>query len=281
MTGETHTIGGTLFVLMGVPIVAPIFGVDVGPAELAIAAAVIGPMAAIIADADTPNSLVSRGWTPLGKLLGPLSYPFARFLGLFLSVPARVFGATARAGGVEHRGLTHTPQFLGLWTVGALPLYMLFFALFAYVISLFTAFTPLDFNPASVWDWQKAHFFALLPATMLYVFFGYLSHMVLDSCTKSGVPWLGKKTKYKDERGKWQSGYKSYNLGIPKRFLIVTGSPAETRYRVGIYLAVIIFVLLNIAMPIAERVDQGYSFTSSLTYSSAELAAGEGHQGGL
>jgi membrane-bound metal-dependent hydrolase YbcI (DUF457 family) len=270
MTGETHTVGGALFLLLGVPIIAPLVGVDVGPLELAVAAATIGPIAGLLPDIDTPNALLSRGWIPFRRSFGWISL----LMGFLLSVPARIVGATARLG-VEHRGLTHTPQFMLGWTIGALPLYMLFFAMLAYIVSLFTAIFGLNFDPSVVWHWQRDHFMDLLPATMIYVFLGYLSHLVLDSCNPSGVPWSGRKSKHKTNQGKWKTGYKSYHV-LPARLRIVTDSPQERPFRWACWLAVILLVLVNVALPIASRLDEGYDVRSAAMYSSAELEAGQG-----
>ncbi len=272
MTGRTHIVGGALFLLFGAPLIAPLVGIDVSPAALAVAAMTIGPMAGILPDIDTPNSLVSRGWIPFRRSFGWLSL----LVGLLLSIPARAVGATARLG-VEHRGPTHTPQFMLFWTVGALPLYMFFFGVFAYVLSLITTIAGFSFNPSVVWHWEKAHFLQLMPATMLYVFLGYLSHLVLDSCNPSGIPWTGRKSRHKTQQGKWKTGYKTYHV-LPKRMRIVTDSPPERPFRWGCQLLVVLLILLNIALPVASRIDQGYTVGSALFYSSAQLAAGSGSQ---
>lgn len=275
MTGETHTAGGILFVLLGVPLIAPLVGVNVGPAELALAAVTIGSVAGLLPDIDTPNSLLSRGWLPLRRWLGRASRPLALIVGLLLSVPARLIGATARLG-VEHRGLTHTPQFMMLWTIGALPIYMVFFGLLAYMVSLVTTILGFAFNPAVVWDWQKAHFFALMPPVMIFVFLGYLSHLVLDSITPSGIPWSGRKTRHKTSKGTWTTGYTSRNLGIPPRLRIVTDSPQERPFRWACQLLIVLLLLVNVALPIASRVDKGYSLRNAALYSAAQLEAGQG-----
>jgi membrane-bound metal-dependent hydrolase YbcI (DUF457 family) len=273
MTGDTHTVGGALFLLLGVPIFAPVFGIDVSPAELAIAAATIGPIAGLLPDIDTPNALLSRGWIPFRRSFGFISL----LLGFLLSVPARAVGATARLG-VEHRGLTHTPQFMVGWTIGALPLYMAFFGLLAYVVSLVTAIFGMSFNPAVVWDWQRAHFFQMMPATMLYVFFGYLSHLMLDACNPSGVPY-GRKQRHKTKTGKWKTGYRTYHI-LPASLRIVTDSPQERPFRWACWLAVILLALVNVALPVASRIDQGYDIRSAVVYSGDELEAGLGTRSG-
>lgn len=113
----------------------------------------VGAVAGLLPDIDEPNAMLARGsWVP--RSLGP----FARFIGMIVSLPFKIAGIFLK-GVLGHRGGTHS-----------LAMSVMFTLLFAIPI---TALLGLH------WDWL-----------IWTIWFGFMSHLFADMFNPSGVPLL-------------------------------------------------------------------------------------------
>lgn len=192
MTGKTHMAFGMLFTATGLPIANSTLGLHLGTAEL-VSGVVIGTVAGMLADIDHPDSLITHGIVPGAGTFGKIG----KAVGWFLSIPPRVVGVPARAT-MNHRGGTHSISFMMGWSLLCAPIYALFFAAAAFVLA--AVGVPLlamigvkgnSFNSTLSTASHLAISVVLgnIPLIALSVFFGYLSHLVADSCNNRPVPW--------------------------------------------------------------------------------------------
>lgn len=229
MLGKTHVAFGALFWAGGAPIVGSAVGMDVTPAVM-IGGLGITAIASVLPDIDHPNALITKGYIPGARSLGPI----ARLLSLVFSIPPRLVGMIARSA-MGHRGGTHSILFMLLWTFGALPLYALCAGAGAWILSGALSWTPLGFDPGAVWAWEREHLPAFMPLVMLAVFLGYLSHLVSDSLNQAPVPWL------------WPMKKRIFFL--PKPLRIQVSSPTEWLVRMVVILATVVIAFGTILAP--------------------------------
>lgn len=229
MLGKTHVAFGALFWAGGAPIVGEMAGIDVTPAVM-IGGLGITAIASVLPDIDHPNALITKGYIPGARALGPI----ARLLSLILSIPPRLVGMIARSA-MGHRGGTHSIVFMLLWTFGALPLYALCAGAGAWILSGALSWTPLGFDPGAVWEWEREHLPAYMPLVMLAVFLGYLSHLFSDSLNQAPVPWF------------WP--IKKRIFFLPKPLRIQVSSPTEWLVRMIVILAAIVIAFGTIVAP--------------------------------
>lgn len=230
--GKTHMAFGALFWVAGAGAVAEVAHVDLGPTEL-VGGLAIATVAGLLPDIDHPDALLTRGWVPGRKLLGPLGKP----VGWLFALPPRIVGKLARTT-MGHRGGTHSFAFAALWTFGALPLYGLMAGLIAWVLSAILTMVGAGFDPAVVWSWEREHLPAALPCVMIAVGLGYLSHLFADSLNT--VPAGPLFWPFSKRRPMW----------MPKGLRIRVDSPAEALVRSLVILAVIAIGLVTIALPV-------------------------------
>lgn len=229
MLGKTHVAFGALFWVAAAPIVGPAAGVDVTPGVM-IGGLGITAIASVLPDIDHPNALITKGYVPGSRSLGAP----ARWASLILSIPPRLVGMVARSA-MGHRGGTHSILFMLLWTFGALPLYALCAGVGAWLLSGALSWTPLGFDPGSVWAWEREHLPAFMPLVMLSVFLGYLSHLFSDSLNQAPVPWL------------WP--LKKRIFFLPKPLRIKVSSPTEWLVRMLVILLAVVIGIGSILMP--------------------------------
>lgn len=155
MNGPSHMAAGTAAAIGAVAASQYLgFGPEF-PAWSVIPAVMIGRVAGLIPDMDEPNSMINRGgWMPrFGPFRGLI-----KLIGLIVSIPMRALGYLLK-GTLGHRGGTHSLSMA---------------IAFSLLIAILTTTT---LGTSSEW----------IPWT---VFFGYLSHLLTDSMTRHGVPWL-------------------------------------------------------------------------------------------
>ncbi len=177
MLAPGHVTHGVLFGLAA----APLAPQPHGPVLSAVVFAVVSAVSALVPDLDHPRARLTRAG-------GFLTHGLHRVL---LALSIAVYDATAtrydRPGGGGHRALTHTP-------------------VFAAVLAL-VVFAGLRAIPATRGD-------AELVALGLFV--GQLAHLVGDSCTHAGIPWLWP-LKWGGRGRRWA------HHGIPKWMRFTTG----------------------------------------------------------
>lgn len=230
--GKTHMAFGALFWVAGAGAVAEVAQVELGPTEL-VGGLAIATVAGLLPDIDHPDALLTRGWVPGRKLLGPIGKP----IGWLFALPPRVVGVIARSA-MGHRGGTHSFVFAGLWTFGALPLYGLMAGVIAWILSALLSVVGFGFDPATVWNWEREHLPAALPCVMIAVGLGYLSHLFADSLNT--VPAGPLFWPFSKKRPMW----------MPKPLRIRVDSPAEALVRSLVILSVVAVGLLTIAVPV-------------------------------
>lgn len=241
MMGKTHAAAGALFATALSPATAEVFGRDMGPEEVVLAAA-IGTVAGLLPDIDHPQSMIVAGVVPGAKYLGPAG----PVLGWALSLPPRLVGAGARTK-LKHRGGTHSALFMVLWTLLAAPLYAGMAAVIALLISMVLGILAAILPIVPEWDiagfvgWLAAATWKAMPLIMVSVFWGYLSHLVTDSMTNVPVPWP------------WPFSKKRLSL-LPKSMRIRTDSFTEKALiRPLIFIGLLLALLWNVALPIVQN----------------------------
>jgi len=239
--GKTHVAAGCLLTAVVAPPVNEVLGLGLSPAELAIGVG-IGAVAGVLPDIDHPDSFITHGVIPGGKIFGPIG----KGIGYLLCIPPRIVGVGARAT-MNHRGGTHSALFMLGWTLLAAPIYAAVFALGVFLASV--VWTPLSamlginatFQTSTVIDWLLANLPAITPLVMLSVFLGYLAHLLTDSMTKVPVPWP------------WPFSKKRYCI-LPKAFRITTDSFIEnTLIRPLFCILLIAAFVWNIGVPLGKE----------------------------
>ncbi len=242
--GKTHSAAGALTVAALGPPIGNLMGMDIGPGDVIIGA-LIGTIAGVLPDIDHPSSLITQGLIPGQKKLGFLG----TILGWFLSIPPRIIGVGARSV-TNHRGGTHSILFGLCWAILAVPIYAVLFAVTAFVIGpiigvLFSILdsllgTHLSYSPGEVISWIFHNVPSVMPMMMLFVFLGYMAHLVTDGLTRAPVPYL------------WPFVKKGFFL-LPKSLRIKTdGSFENNIVRPVTYLLLIAVLIMNVVLPIAN-----------------------------
>lgn len=255
--GNTHAAAGALFATALTVPTAALVGIDLGPAEVALAAG-IGTVAGLLPDIDHPDAMLTKGKVPyLEKLLGRSGRGLMRLVLLWLSIPPRIIGVPARAMG-NHRGPTHSILFMLLWTALAAPLYALQLAALVWLFSipwnLLAAALPL-IGPINFHDFTQWLIHALpsvVPLVMIAVFWGYFSHLFTDSLTNVPIPWLYPLKK----RGKGgKKGDYIRFFFLPKPLRVTTDSFTEKMLvRPVILVLCLYFLAVNAVVPIGQQV---------------------------
>lgn len=239
--GKTHMPFGTVFALGGLAALDHFQLFDASPGEYAIAGA-IGAVAGILPDIDHPESLLSHGVIPSGKLLGRVG----RWLGFLLSLPPRLIGIAVKAT-MSHRGGTHSLTFLVLWAVAAAPIYAFMFTAIGALIAIAggAVVSPIAGDPG--WDLAASgrviadEITAATPLIMVSVAFGYLAHLVSDSLTNVPVPWL------------WPFSKRRFFLAPPGLRIRTGGIVETTLVRPIVTIVATAAVLLLIAIPAGQN----------------------------
>ncbi len=289
--GKTHAVGGALAVAAVAPVASHFLGLGITPAELA-PGVVIGSIAGVLPDIDHPASLISNGYLVGQDFLGRHSMlgHVMRLLGWYLSVPPRIVGHFARSV-LNHRGGTHSALFMVGWTLLCVPIYAVFTLVLAFIaaqvlvpVHALVSFVPtFDISTFAHWLWGAIP--SILPLVMCSVALGYTAHLIQDSCTKVPVPWPW--PFIKDGQGKREDGQRK-RIGarwflLPKGLRMTTDSPFENHVvRPLLFLALIFFCVINIALPLASpaesRAQTALGLAPPVAHAVAHVRPAESHR---